>query len=272
MKKSSENSGKPVGFFDSGVGGLTVLQAFREINPGLSFHYFADTAHCPYGDRPLEEVRDFALNAVKFLQDKGCKKIIMACNISSSVALQAARDRFSDLEVHGLVNDSLAVQIDDISRRERVGVLATSGTVKSNSYHDILTARGLEVIQQACSPLVPLIESGHLEGPLVRQTLQPLLAPLLDFEVDTIVLGCTHYPFLKPVIEDLTGGIEIVDPGRILAERLANSQQSPAQESVNCYWASGETESLVHIFETVYNRAIPSLNTINPGLISPAGS
>ncbi len=268
MKKSSDNSSSPVGFFDSGVGGLTVLQAFREKQPDLSFHYFADTAHCPYGDRPLEEVKGFALNAVEFLRDKKCYKIIMACNISSSVALQEAQEKFPGVETYGLVNDELAREVDNISTSGRVGVLATSGTVRSNSYHDVLTAQGLKVIQQACSPLVPLIESGHLEGPLVRQTLQPLLAPLLEFEVDTIVLGCTHYPFLEAVIDDLTGGVEIVDPGRILAARLAASLQTQAETPENCYWASGETESLVHIFETVYNRAIPSLNTIDPGLIS----
>ncbi|MGM0381195.1 MAG: glutamate racemase [bacterium] len=265
---SSEDVGDYVGFFDSGVGGLTVLEAFRKKIPRLLFHYFADTAHCPYGDRPLEEVKRFALQAVDFLQNQGCKTVIMACNISSSVAMQPAHERFPELDIYGLVNKELAREVDDISTSGRVGVLATSGTVKSKSYLQILSSRGLDVIQQACSPLVPLIESGHLEGPLVRQTLQPLLNPLLEFNVDTIVLGCTHYPFLSPVIKDMTGNVEVVDPGKILADRLAENIDSCIGDSAGSYWASGETESLVHIFETVYNRSIPSLSTVEPGKIS----
>ncbi len=252
MKSSSEF--QPAGFFDSGVGGLTVLEAFRERVGDLDFHYLADTAHCPYGDRPLKEVRRFALASTEFLVEQGCETVVMACNISSSVALDAARQRFPDKNIYGLVNPSLAESVRQQSSQGNVGVLATSGTVKSQRYLDQLEEVGLNVIQQACSPLVPLIESGHLSGPLVKQTLQPLLEPLKKAEVDTVILGCTHYPFLVPVLEQLlSSDVKIVDPANILAERLAvELTDGEADGGPQKYWATGEQESLYHLFAELY--------------------
>lgn len=252
MKSSSELT--TVGFFDSGVGGLTVLEAFREQVSDLSFHYLADTAHCPYGDRPLPEVKEFALASTEFLVERGCEAVVMACNISSSVALEAARRQFPEVDIYGLVNSPLARAVSEHSSTGNVGVLATSGTVKSGRYREQLETVGLDVTQQACSPLVPLIESGHLSGPLVRQTLEPLLEPLKEAEVDTVVLGCTHYPFLAPVLADLLPAeVELVDPAETLADRLAPELSvAPGADDPACYWASGEQESLYQLFARLY--------------------
>lgn len=234
-----------IGFFDSGVGGLTVLEASRRTIDNLSFYYLGDTKHCPYGDRPLPEVRQFALNAVGFLAEQGCREIVMACNISSSIALEPAREQFPDRTFHGLINDDLVEEVASRTSNGNVGVLATTGTVSSEFYPKQLEPAGLNVVQQACSPLVPMIEAGHHEGPLVRQTLEPLLAPLQQQNVDTVVLGCTHYPFHAPVIRELLGDdVELVDPGRVMARRLRERDVGGEESDKQIFAASGEIESL----------------------------
>lgn len=235
-----------IGFFDSGVGGLTVLEAARRQLENLSFYYLGDTKHCPYGDRPLAEVRQFALDAVHHLSEQGCDEIVMACNISSSIALEPAREQFPDQTFHGLINDDLVATVAERTRNGRVGVLATTGTVKSKFYPEQLEPAGVEVIQQACSPLVPMIETGHLDGPLVRQTLEPLLDPLRRQNVDTIILGCTHYPFLAPVMRELLEDhVELVDPGNVMARRLQrNYESSPEPPLEQTFAATGETTSI----------------------------
>ena len=261
-----------IGFFDSGVGGLTVLEASRRRLDDLSFYYLGDTKHCPYGDRPLPEVRQFALNAVRFLTEQGCEEIVMACNISSSIALEPAREQFPDRTFHGLINDDLVQTVAERTRNGRVGVLATTGTVKSKFYPEQLEPAGVEVIQQACSPLVPMIEAGHLDGPLVRQTLEPLLDPLRRQNVDTIILGCTHYPFLAPVMRDLLEDhVDLVDPGQVMARRLeTNYDSSRTENAQETFAATGETTSIRTTleedlgYEDVTVREVSTEGTVQP--------
>ncbi len=242
---SSSDEKQTVGFFDSGVGGLTVLNAFLEQAGSFSFHYLADTAHCPYGDRPLEEVKEYALAATNFLVSRGCQTVVMACNISSSIALEEARRRHPGVSVSGLVNENLGSVVNQQAANDKVGVLATSGTVKSNRYAEVLSAFGLQVIQQACSPLVPLVEAGELEGHAVKNTLDPLLAPLLEANVSAVVLGCTHYPFLlKPLKKLLPDSISIIDPGEVLAAYLAPRFSGNGDRRPGDFWATGSQESL----------------------------
>lgn len=238
-----------VGFFDSGVGGLTVLRGFLQRYPDLSFVYLGDTAHCPYGDRPLAEVTELATEAVDWLIAEGCGPIMFACNISSSVALEPIRDRYPDHETKGLLNDDLARRIRNGSTNNRVGVIATTGTVESGRYRELLEPHGLTVEQQACPQLVPLVESGRTSGSIVRQTLEPLLDPLLDSGIDTLVLGCTHYPFLlEPLNQLLPASVRVVDPGRVLGETttLAGNGSRPKRREVR---ATGSTESLLEVLE-----------------------
>lgn len=235
-----------IGFFDSGVGGLTVLESAQGKIPRLSFYYLGDTKHCPYGDRPLTEVRQFALDAINFLRHQGCEEIVLACNISSSIALEPARKQYPEVTFHGLINDELVTETLSRTQNNRVGVLATSGTVKSGFYQERLEPAGIEVIQQACSPLVPMIEAGHHQGPLIRQTLEPLLAPILKQNCDTVILGCTHYPFLSDVIQNLLGdNVELVDPAVVMARRLGRTySQDDGRAPEQHFAATGERQSL----------------------------
>jgi glutamate racemase len=254
-----------IGFFDSGVGGLTVLEAFRAIHGDFPFHYFADTAHCPYGDRPLEEVRELALDVTAFLVSRGCDAIVMACNISSSVAVEAARKQYPGLKIYGLLNNHLVRRVKKISPSNKVGVLATAGTVTSNRYGVILEEAGLEVYQQPCSPLVPMIEAGHLEGQIIEQTLKPLLEPIIKFSAGSVILGCTHYPFLKPIIKKLLPDeIELIDPGVILAENPIFSFSATGSEIERSYWISGETESMSRMLDRFYERDSAHIEVISP--------
>ncbi|MFP4687739.1 MAG: glutamate racemase [bacterium] len=260
------------GFFDSGVGGLTVLEAFRARHGDFSFHYFADTAHCPYGDRPLAEVKKLALDVTGFLASRGCKTIVMACNISSSVAIEEARRKYPDLKIYGLLNDNLAREVKKITGSKKVGVLATAGTVASNRYGVLLEEVGLEVYQQPCSPLVPMIEAGHLEGQIIEQTLEPLLEPVKSFGAKTIVLGCTHYPFLSPIIQKKMGKeVELLDPGQVLADHLSDLMPEKPGDIERSYWISGETESLSRMLDRFYQRDSAHIEVIPPARVKAAG-
>lgn len=255
-----------IGFFDSGVGGLTVLNAAINKIAGFTFYYLGDTKHCPYGDRPLPEVRQLALNAVEFLTLQNCTDIVMACNISSSIALKPAREEFPKTRFHGLINDDLVKKVRSVTQNGRIGVMATTGTVNSRFYPETLQPAGLEVIQQACSPLVPMIEAGHHDGPLIRQTLEPLLAPLQRQDVDTIILGCTHYPFLSPVIRDLLDpNVTLVDPGVVMGRRLSQSYSGNSRDRVNGQFAAtGEINSLKNTLEKDMDYENVNIESVNP--------
>ncbi len=222
----------PIGFFHSGVGGLTVLRAFLTEMGSFPFHYLADSAHCPYGDRPLEEVKRFALEATDYLIEQGCKTVIMACNISSSIALEEAEKNYPDVAVLGLINSFLGETVKQLSTTGRVGVLATTGTVNSQRYPEVLSRYGLEVYQQPCPPLVPLVEAELTTGPEVEKVLKELLENLLKEGPDTIILGCTHYPFLSSSLKKvLPAGIKLLDPGQILAKKLAGTVKSNGKKA-----------------------------------------
>ncbi|MFB6356346.1 MAG: glutamate racemase [bacterium] len=260
------------GFFDSGVGGLTVLRSFQRIRGDIDFVYFGDTEHCPYGDRPLSEVREFAMRAVSFLKQQGCDKIVMACNISSSVALEPARSRFPSLEIEGLINDRMAQFVRDQSDNGIIGVLATQGTVDSGRYKEALETSDVRVVQQACSPLVPLVETGQCSGDLVQSTLEPLTAPLIKENVDTVVLGCTHYPFLAEAIANqFSDHVTIVDPGRILARTnhedisVSNGSENRAE-----FFVSGESDSMRTMLDRMYHRDVPEIQVLEPSEVPEA--
>lgn len=212
-------SHRPIGIFDSGVGGLSVAAEIHRALPAEDLLYVADTAYCPYGDRPLEEVRVRALAVGRYLEQAGSKVLVAACNTASGAALERLREVLS-LPVVGLepaVKTGVAV-----TRNGKVGVMATAGTLRSERFARLVRThgRGVEVIAQPCPGLADLIEEGHLEGAVLSARLDELTRPLAEAGVDTVVLGCTHYAFVQgPLARALGTGVELVDSAPAIARR-----------------------------------------------------
>jgi glutamate racemase len=211
----------PIGIFDSGVGGLSVAREIRHALPAEDLLYVADTAYCPYGDRPLDEVRSRALAVGRYIQEAGAKLVVAACNTASGAALEDLRATLS-IPVVGLepaVKTAVAQ-----TRARRVGVMATSGTLRSERFARLLRAHGdgVQIISQPCPGLADLIEEGNLEGEVLARRLAELTQPLRDAAVDTVVLGCTHYAFVGPALARVLGpGVALVDSAPAIARRTA---------------------------------------------------
>jgi len=205
---------RPIGVFDSGVGGLTVLSEIRRRLPAEATVYLGDNARTPYGPRPAEEVRRFTLECIGWLLEQDVKALVLACNTATARALDAVRAA-SPVPVLGVVRPG-AVAVAAATRTGHVGVIATAGTVESGAYPAAITEAdpNLAVRQQACPDLVPLVEAGKLDGPEPERAINDYLGELMaaDGRIDTLLLGCTHYPLLRPLIERRVGpGVAVVD-------------------------------------------------------------
>lgn len=258
----------PVGLFDSGVGGLTVVRELLWRLPAESLCYVADTAHVPYGGRPPHEILSFALGISRWLIARGCKLIVMACNTSSATALDIVR-REATVPVVGVIEGGARVA----TRRAGavVGVAATAATVASGAYPAALTALdpSVEVYQVACPQFVPLVEAGRLGTPDAYAAVCESLDPLPLARLDALVLGCTHYPFLAPLIrmkaEERT---LLVDPAfetartvaRILEERGLQASGPPRHR----LYATGPTASLERINRACFAGRLPACQPLEP--------
>ncbi len=214
------HSESPVGLFDSGVGGLSVLAAVRDTLPNEDLVYLADSGHAPYGDKSVAEIEARAMACAGFLLGRGAKAIVIACNTATVAAARALRSRFAVPIVAMEPGVKPAVAS---TRSGVVGVLATRGTVQSERFQSLLAdhAAGIEVVAQACPGLVEQVERGLLDSPETVALLRSYVEPLLQRGADTLVLGCTHYPFLRETISRLTGpGVQIIDTGPAVARQL----------------------------------------------------
>ncbi len=247
----------PVGIFDSGVGGLTVLNALLELKPDLPYLYVADQAHVPYGERSLDEVAAFARSISRFLVGHGASGIVMACNISSATALADVQQEFPETPVFGVVGAGArgACQAArDLGDGAPIGVLATSGTVNSGAYPEAIRSilPDTAVEQVPCPDLVPLIEDGDEETPTALARCMEYLEPLADAGCGVVVLGCTHYPLALSTLRVAAMRLYetppvFVDPARVLAVEVVNAltpgnadpEQTPTEPPIPCVLTSG---------------------------------
>jgi len=202
----------PIGIFDSGIGGLTVVQQVRRILPGEDLIYLGDTARVPYGTKSPETVVRFACEDAQFLANEGVKAIVVACNTASAWAL-AAMERSFSVPVFGVILPGVRLALQK-TRNHRIGVIGTNATIRSQAYTKGLHARNDEarVFARACPLLVPLVEEGWLSHAVTDSVLHVYLDPLLTRRIDTLVLGCTHYPLLKPAMRKVVGkGVALID-------------------------------------------------------------
>lgn len=209
----------PVGIFDSGIGGLTVMAEVMRRMPGEDIIYFGDTAHVPYGSKSPESVKRFSLEIASFLNSKKVKMIIIACNTASAFALESLRGKFN-FPVLGVIEPGARAALD-ATKTGRIGVIGTDGTVKSKSYHKaIANINGrTAVFSKSCPLLVPLVEEGWLDHDVTASVAREYLSELKSKKIDTLVLGCTHYPLVKKIIGNVIGpDIKLIDSATATAK------------------------------------------------------
>jgi glutamate racemase len=239
---------RPVGVFDSGVGGLSVLRELRRLLPQEDFLYFGDQANVPYGPRPLEEVRRFCFGIVDFFLAREAKLIVVACNTASAAALQPLRKAHPRIPFVGM--EPAVKPAAEKSRRKVIGVIATEATFQGELFASVVHryARGVKVLTHTCPGLVERVEAGEVDGPALESMLRQQLKPLLQAGIDELVLGCTHYPFARQALQNVVGPyVNIIDPApaiarhtaHILAKRGLCSAGAPGSVT---YFSSGNAE------------------------------
>lgn len=210
-----------VGFFDSGIGGLSVASAFQKLCPEAEIFYIADWTYCPYGDKPVELIQERARTNTLALLEQGCTTIVVACNTATSAAIDMLRKEFSDV---GFVGMEPAIKPAALKTSTGVvGVLATKGTFKGRLFHETCAkhASGIEVLEAIGEGFVELVEQGKQDTEEARKCIKRVVQPLLDKGADCLVLGCTHYPFLKKTIQKVAGdGVVIIDPSEAVAQQI----------------------------------------------------
>lgn len=207
-----KKSSLPIGVFDSGIGGLTVVRQLQRVLPREDLVYLGDTARVPYGNKSPETVLRFACEDTQFLVSQNVKAVVVACNTASAWALDALQRRF-DLPILGVILPGARAALEQ-PRHERIGVIGTNATIRSGAYSRAILARcdTVRVFAQACPLLVPLVEEGWTDHPVTERVLREYLRPLRRHRIETLVLGCTHYPLLKEAIQKVTRGrITLVD-------------------------------------------------------------
>jgi glutamate racemase len=239
----------PVGIFDSGIGGLSILQEIRKLMPNEELCYVADSAWMPYGEKPSAVVRDRSLKIARFLVEKqGCKAIVIACNTATGLAVDLLRE---ELEVPVIAIEPAIKPAIERTKSGVIGVMATPGTLSGEKF-DRLKNRfsgDKRIISLPCPGLAKEIERGKLHAIRLRKLLTRFIAPFLEEDADVIVLGCTHYPLVKPLINEIAGpAVQLVDSGEAVARQLhrkleESGLRSPsAQEGRQRFWCSGRVD------------------------------
>jgi glutamate racemase len=243
-----------VGVFDSGVGGLTVLQELMNALPQVEYFYFGDTARLPYGSKSAETVIRHSISSVRFLEERGIQLLVIACNTATALALDAITKAVK-IPVIGVVEPG-AAQAAALSRTKKVVVIATEATVSSHAYQRALAQRGIAAQEKACPLLVPLVEEGWTDHSVTEQTAQIYLSEAFKGSgngADVLVLGCTHYPLLKPLLRRITPkGVSIVDSAESTAHAVTAQLQSnhDAVAQLHAATATRSKAPTLHFFAT----------------------
>lgn len=246
-------SNKPIGIFDSGIGGTSIFKEIHSLLPAEHFIYLADSKHAPYGNKTKDEIVRLSIKNTELLLDEGCKIIVVACNTATTNAISYLREKY---EVP-FIGIEPAIKTAALKTRTKVvGILATRGTLSSQLFHKTtdLYASGIKVIEQVGEGIVPLIETGQLDSKKMLALLKNYIDPMIKADIDYLVLGCTHYPYLIPILEKmLPKKVTIIDSG------LAVAKQTQAILKANDLLNSNMTKPLIKLYS---NRDIVVLNSI----------
>ena len=273
----SENS--PIGIFDSGVGGLSVLRAIRAQMSEEPIIYFGDQGHIPYGLRPMEQIRNFSEAITQFLLLQNAKIIVVACNTASAAALKYLREKFPDIQFVGM--EPAVKPAAEHTQTGRVGVLATPATFQGALYASVVErfANGVELMQDTCPGLVQEIEQGRLKGNTTYRILEAALQPMLAKDIDTVVLGCTHYPFVIPLIEQIVGeGVRVIDPAPAVARQVGRVLEAKGMKrdlgtrGIVKFYTSGDCEGLKSLLPILFGESgdVEKVEWIDDHVVSSA--
>ncbi|MES2821056.1 MAG: glutamate racemase [Pseudomonadota bacterium] len=252
----------PIGVFDSGVGGLSVLREIRTCLPAESLLYVADSGHVPYGEKSPEYIVQRCCTITDFLLEQGIKALVLACNTATAAAVAQLRARYPELPIVAM--EPAVKPAAAATRNGRIGVLATTGTLNSARFAALLDrfANDVRVITQPCPGLVERIEAGQLADDETRALLQGYVTPLLEQGCDTLILGCTHYPFLKPLLAELLPpDIRLVDTAAAVARQLQRLLQTrgalAAGPAAPCrFWSSGDPEQMERVLPLLWGELV----------------
>ncbi|MCS6984091.1 MAG: glutamate racemase [Leptospiraceae bacterium] len=264
---------QPIGVFDSGLGGLTVLSAIHELLPHEDLIYFGDTARVPYGNKSRETVIRYSLEILDFLLQKNVKAVVVACNTASAQALETLKEK-SPVPVLGVVEPGVKALLKNYPSIKKAAVIATRSTVKSRAYQQSLKQKkaDLDVIEKACPLLVPLVEEGYSDHAVTRLILQEYLQELVEQGFEHVILGCTHYPLLKKAIREIYPKLKLIDAAQEVARELrefleaTNLISNKNELGTIRLYVSDITESIAELEKLFFGKTIRSLEKVVLGL------
>jgi glutamate racemase len=259
-----------IGLFDSGVGGLSVWRVLRQMLPSAPLLYVADQAHVPYGTRPPAEIRQLSEAITRFLLAEGAELVVVACNTATAAALSYLREQFPQVAFVGMepaIKPAVA-----LSQTGVIGVLATANTFQSQRYASLLArfAQGVRLLEDPCVGLVELIEAGELSTAVTRAHLQQIISPMLAQGADTLILGCTHYPFIQPLLRELVGEqVQIIDPATAVVRQISrlyqphtNPNQPITHPASQQFYTTGNPNQLAHAIHTLLHLPPPPVTQL----------
>lgn len=256
----------PIGVMDSGVGGLSVLKHIHERMPHENLIYFADSRYAPYGDKTAKQIENRVYSIAKLLLTHGAKALVIACNTATASVAQKLRDKYAFLDLPIIAMEPAVKPASAATKTGVVGVLATVGTLKSAQFAALLDNYGqdIRIVTQACTGLVECVERGELNTKSTRALLEQYTQPLMDQGADTLVLGCTHYPFVKPLIQEIVGqDIQIIDTGDAVAKHLQNTLTEKARLNTDAnqpsitVWTNSQENNPELVIHQLWGRAVP---------------
>lgn len=242
-----------IGVFDSGVGGLTVVKEIKKLSPDIPIVYFGDTARLPYGNKSPETIQKYSCEIVEFLKSKSCHTIVIACNTASALAADHLREKYRDIEIYDVVSSGVKAVVET-TKNKMIGVIGTTATISSGVYEEKIAEidNKMEVFSKACPLFVPLVEEDWIRRPETKKIARVYLRPLKLEKVDTLLLGCTHYPLLEKIISGVMGKrTKVIDSGKKLAYELKEEIKN-YKKAEDKYFVSDLT---VH-FETLAGRIL----------------
>ncbi|MHC1749520.1 MAG: glutamate racemase [Cellulosilyticaceae bacterium] len=261
---------RPIGIFDSGLGGLTVVKEVMKQLENESIIYFGDTARVPYGSKSKETVTKFSAQIIRFLREQNVKAIIIACNTVNTTSIEALRKMFPDIQIQGVVEPGVTMALNT-TKSGRIGIIGTEATIASNRYPELLQQKNssLAVYGRACPLFVPLVEDGWAKHPVASEVAKEYLKPLLEESIDSLVLGCTHYPMLTTILQEVVGeGVALINPAKetaVCIERLLEESDMKTNSKIPNYafYVSDRTERFKQMAELFLDYPVEHVEVVD---------